>query len=136
LLRKRDTWYNIFEKWSPGYPLTMSSLLTLVETSVLGGFLLMLTFLNVSRRCAILRDNKQNSFKILRIEITSSWQWEYIESNLHGYRSVWYTIIRRNKAICTVISDKQFWMNLVIWGRFYGVIYEWQADFWNVTRGA
>jgi hypothetical protein len=38
--------------------------------------------------------------------------------------------------ICTVNGDKTFWLNLIIWGRFYDVIYGWQADFQNVTRGA
>jgi hypothetical protein len=35
-----------------------------------------------------------------------------------------------------VNKDKMFWLNLVIWEKFYGVIYGWQADFRNVTRGA
>jgi hypothetical protein len=28
-----------------------------------------------------------------------------------------------NIDICTVNRDKKFWLNLVIWGKYYGVIY-------------
>jgi hypothetical protein len=41
-----------------------------------------------------------------------------------------------NIDICTVNRDRKFWLNLVIWGRLYDVIHEWQADVRNVTRGA
>jgi hypothetical protein len=66
---------------------------------------------------------------------TSSYEWEFIESKVHGYRAICYKLIRRNIDICTVNRDKKFWLNLVIWGRFYDVIHGWQADFRNVTRG-
>jgi hypothetical protein len=75
-------------------------------------------------------------FKILRIKFTSSQQWECIESNLHGYRFVQYKLIRPNIDICTVNRDKKCWLNLFIWGKCYGAIYGWQADFRNGTRGA
>jgi hypothetical protein len=56
-------------------------------------------------------------------------RWECIESNLHGYQFFQYKLISRNIDICTVNKDKKFWLNLVIWGRFYDVIHGWQADF-------
>jgi hypothetical protein len=64
-------------------------------------------------------------------------EWEYIESNLHGYRSIHYKLTRRNIDICTVNNKgKKFWLDLVIWEKCYGVIHGGQADFRNVTRGA
>jgi hypothetical protein len=46
-----------------------------------------------------------------------------------------YKLIRRNIDLGTVNRDKKFGWNLVIWGKCYDVIYGWQADFRNVTRG-
>jgi hypothetical protein len=46
----------------------------------------------------------KNSFKILRIEITSSWQWECIESKLHGYRSIHYKLIRRSNLFIDLFN--------------------------------
>jgi hypothetical protein len=65
---------------------------------------------------------------------TSSWQWECIESKLHGYRFVQYKLTRQNIDICTGNMGKKFWFCSVIWGKCYGVIYGWQADFRNLTR--
>jgi hypothetical protein len=56
-----------------------------------------------------------------------------VKSKLHGYLTVQYKLIKRNIDIYTVNRDKKFWLNLVIWGRFYDVIHGWQADFRNVT---
>ena len=36
----------------------------------------------------------------------------------------------------TVNRDKKFWLNLVIWGKFYEDLYGWQADFESLGRGA
>jgi hypothetical protein len=84
-------------------------------------------FLNVSRRCAIAQNLNG---KLSHPHDNGN---ECIESNLHGYSSIHYKLIRRNIDICTVNRDKKFWLNLVIWGKFYDVIHGWQADFRNVT---
>jgi hypothetical protein len=75
-------------------------------------------------------------FPYQHIELAGTRQeWECIESNLHGYQSIHYKLIRQNIDNGSPNKDKTFWWNLVIWGKCYGVIYGWQADFRNVTRG-
>jgi hypothetical protein len=59
-----------------------------------------------------------------------------IESNLHGYRSVEYKLIRRNIDIGTLNRGKKFRCIVVIWGKFYEHIQGWQANFESPGRGA
>ena len=44
--------------------------------------------------------------------------------------------MRRNIDIGTLNKDKKFWLNLDIWGKFYEVVYGWQANFESPGRGA
>jgi hypothetical protein len=41
--------------------------------------------------------------------------------------------MRGNIDLRTVNKDKKFWLNLVIWGKFYGDVQGWQADLTTTT---
>jgi hypothetical protein len=58
--------------------------------------------LTFSERVAEVRDSPKFFLRIEYKIIPSSWQWECIESKLHGYRSVQYKLTRRDIDICTV----------------------------------
>ena len=44
--------------------------------------------------------------------------------------------MRRNVDNCTVKRGKKFGCDLVIWGKFYRVVYDWKANFESPGRGA
>ena len=44
--------------------------------------------------------------------------------------------MRRNIDIYTLNKGKKFWLYLVIWGKFYEDVYDWQANFESPGRGA
>jgi hypothetical protein len=80
-------------------------------------------WLGLSETCffehvAEVRDSP-NSLRIEYKIIPSSWQWEWIESKLHGYITVQYKIIRRNIDIIRTVNSSPAIMPLA--ALYFGV---------------